>query len=204
MSTEVCPKGRLITLEGASGQELKLTANSLLHSFCRGALEGAISYWNASGVFADLRWQDPKIARPSPRTLVLLYAADLAFRLRWEIQPALEEGRCVVAVPYVHTAIAVGKAAGLPMDWLLQLFRFAPRPYACYRTFLEGVRSDTGNDRPSDGYFEFSCEALRADSLPWGLAEFHSGFRAYLDALERRRRCRTVTADFLRGSGSGQ
>ena len=31
-------------------------------------------------------------ASPSSRTLLLLYAADLAFRLRWEIGPALDEG----------------------------------------------------------------------------------------------------------------
>lgn len=203
MGSEVLSKGRLIALEGACGQELKLTAKPLLQYFCRGELEGGISYWDASGIFTDLRWRDPNIARPSSRTLGLLYAADLAFRLRWEIQPALEEGRCVIAAPYVHTAIAVGKAAGLPRRWLLQLFRFAPRPYACYRTLSEGVLPGTGNGRPSEGYFEFSCEALRADSLPWGLAEFQSRFRAYLDALERRKRCRTVTADFLTGSGSG-
>ena len=202
MSTEVLPKGRLISLEGACGQELKLAAKSLLHHFCRGELEGGISYWDASGIFTELRWQDPNIARPSPRTLVLLYAADLAFRLRWEIRPALEEGQCVVAAPYVHTAIAFGKAAGLPRRWLLQLFRFAPKPYACYRTFSDGVLPGTPESRPSDGYFEFCCAAVRSGSLPWDLVELHNRFRAYLDAVERRRRCTAVTAQFPAASDS--
>jgi thymidylate kinase len=39
----------------------------------------------------------------SPRTLILLYAADLHFRLRWQILPALDEGQTVVAAPYVET-----------------------------------------------------------------------------------------------------
>ena len=63
---------------------------------------------------------------PSARTLLLLYAADLAFRLRWEISPALDEGRLVIAAPYVATPMALGQAAGLDPDWLADLFRFAP------------------------------------------------------------------------------
>jgi hypothetical protein len=67
---------------------------------------------------------------PSPRTVLLLYAADLAFRLRWQVRPALAEGRTVVVAPYVDTAIAFGRAAGLRANWLKNLFRFAPRASA--------------------------------------------------------------------------
>ena len=49
----------------------------------------------------------------SPRTLLLLYAADLAFRLRWEIRPALDAGQTVIAAPYLDTAFAFGRACGL-------------------------------------------------------------------------------------------
>ena len=42
------------------------------------------------------------------RTLALVYAADLAFRLRWEIRPVLDAGGVVVASPYVETAVAFG------------------------------------------------------------------------------------------------
>src|SRR5204863_7343087 len=89
---------------------------------------GGISRWDASGVFQDLAVADSGAGAPSPRTLLLLYAADLAFRLRWQIRPALSEGRTVVAAPYVETAMAFGRAAGLPPGWLINLFRFAPRP----------------------------------------------------------------------------
>ena len=47
------------------------------------------------------------------RTLTLVYAADLAFRLRWEIRPVLEAGGVVIAAPYVETAVAFGAACGL-------------------------------------------------------------------------------------------
>ena len=92
------------------------------------ARRGGISSWDASGVFQDLAVADRRSAgMPSPRTLLLLYAADLAFRLRWQIRPALAEGRTVVAAPYVDTAVAFGRAAGLPGGWLAALFSFAPR-----------------------------------------------------------------------------
>ena len=60
--------------------------------------------------------------------MLLLYAADLAFRLRWEIAPALEQGYVVIAAPYVNTAMAFGTAAGLSREWLSTLLRFAPAP----------------------------------------------------------------------------
>jgi hypothetical protein len=50
---------------------------------------GGISKWDASGVFDDLAVADEAAGAPSARTLLLLYAADLAFRLRWQIRPAL-------------------------------------------------------------------------------------------------------------------
>src|SRR5207244_10549402 len=87
-----------------------------------------ISRWDASGVFQDLAVADAAAGAPSARTLLLLYAADLAFRLRWQIRPALAEGRTVVAAPYIDTATAFGRAAGLKAGWLTDLFRFAPPP----------------------------------------------------------------------------
>jgi len=89
--------------------------------------QAGISRWDASGVFQELAMADDLAGAPSARVLLLLYAADLAFRLRWEIRPGLSEGRTVVAAPYVDTAFAFGRAAGVPAGWMINLFRFAPR-----------------------------------------------------------------------------
>jgi hypothetical protein len=51
-----------------------------------------VSKCDGSSIFYELGRGDPTLAKPSPRTLVLLYASDLVFRLRWEIQPALQQG----------------------------------------------------------------------------------------------------------------
>ena len=116
---------------------------------------GGVSEWDASGVFDDLVVAGEEAGEPSARTLVLLYAADLAFRLRWEIRPALAEGRVVAAAPYVATAIAFGRAAGLPGGWLKDLFSFAARPDEAH--YVDAAPTRAGGQ---PGFIEFGCERL--------------------------------------------
>jgi hypothetical protein len=145
------PRGRLISIDSASGSALATTVQALKANGYRGA---GISEWDASGIFGELDAADEDAGAPSARVLVLLYAADLAFRLRWEIRPAIEHGRTVIAAPYVDTAIAFGRAAGLPATWLRHLFRFAPRPDEARRAV-----SDPGK-RHLQGFVEFACRQI--------------------------------------------
>ena len=117
---------RLISVDCVNGQALMDAARKLAAVHRRD--KAGISAWGASGIFDELTVAEPEAGIPSVRTLLLLYAADLAFRLRWEIRPALEEGRLVIAAPYVATAMALGQAAGLEPEWLTDLFYFAPAP----------------------------------------------------------------------------
>jgi thymidylate kinase len=117
---------RLISFDGVNARALKEAARSAAVANRRH--KAGVSLWGASGIFDELIVAEPDAGIPSPRTLLLLYAADLAFRLRWEIRPALDEGRLVIAAPYVSTAMALGQAAGLDRAWLADLFHFAPEP----------------------------------------------------------------------------
>ncbi len=146
------PAGALIAIDGVDGAGLLSAARAALASTSR----GGISKWDASGVFQDLAVADVAAGTPSARTLLLLYAADLAFRLRWQIRPALAEGRMVVAVPYVSTGVAFGRAAGLPAAWLSNLFRFAPRPAERRFVHPPARRAETS----LDGFVGFSCERV--------------------------------------------
>src|SRR5436853_7903888 len=112
-------KGRLVSLDGVSGSVLMGEAARLARMCCGGG-EPAWSRWDASNTFWELRMGKAKNLNPTPHTLVLLYASDLLFRLRWEIEPAMQEGRTVVAAPYVESAIGFGLAAGLSKEWLDQ------------------------------------------------------------------------------------
>jgi hypothetical protein len=144
---------RLISIDGVSASAVQRAATQLARANRR--VGTSVSLWDASGIFGDLEAAGSSVARPSVRTLLLLYAADLAFRLRWEIRPALAEGRSVVAAPYVDTAIALGRASGLEDAWLRRIFEFAPVPTE--RSYVEGKAAW----RPKGpGLLEFACRAL--------------------------------------------
>jgi hypothetical protein len=140
---------QLIAVDGIQAAAVIAEARTALGAPWR----GGISRWDASGVFQDLAVADETAGAASARTLLLLYAADLAFRLRWQIRPALAEGRTVVAAPYVDTAVAFGRAAGLTPAWLTNLFRFAPR--ATRRRFVHVKTDAAGADH---GFVGFCCD----------------------------------------------
>ena len=153
MKARTQPPGTLIAVDGVSGAALARVAKRLAadDSFSR----LGISRWDASGLFGDLDAGGAEVERPSARTLLLLYAADLVFRIRWEIGPALDEGRTVVAAPYVDTAVALGRAAGVDEAWLRSMFEFAPAP--AERRHLK----DPPPARPSGpGFVEFVCRRM--------------------------------------------
>jgi hypothetical protein len=132
-------KARLVSVDGVDAAAVIAAARRAIVRPGR----GGVSHWDASGIFQDLCVADAAAGAPSARTLLLLYAADLAFRLRWEIRPALAAGRTVVAAPYVDTAVAFGRAAGVPAGWLTNLFRFAPP--AAERHFVTAKRDACGD-----------------------------------------------------------
>ncbi len=177
----------LIAVEGVSSLALERAARAALASLDHRTRSG-ISQWDASGLFGELAVADMSAGRPSARTLLLLYAADLAFRLRWEIEPALEAGRSVVAAPYVETAIAFGRAAGLKSGWLQNLFGFAPVPADC--RFVEPARTraaHTGN-----GFVEFGRDRVAGVGSRAARTDIVDRTAAYLRAAARRSRVNVI------------
>ncbi|HMF94518.1 MAG TPA: hypothetical protein VKE96_09500 [Vicinamibacterales bacterium] len=171
-------QAKLIAVDGVDTVAVTAAAKAALASPSR----GGISKWDASGVFQDLAVAQRDAGTPSARTLLLLYAADLAFRLRWQIRPALAEGRTVVAAPYVATAIAFGRAAGLSNAWLANLFGFAPRPNA--RTFVHrrrGARDSNG----SDGLVTFFCDHIAGGEARRERRRLIESTAAYLRQADR-------------------
>ena len=146
-------RARLIAVDGANGRALAAAAERIVTA--DGAATG-VSQWDASGLFEQLVMAGDDISTTSPRLLLLLYAADLAFRLRWEIEPALADGQTVVAAPYVGTAMAFGRACGLPAKWLNNLFRFARKPSE--RHVISAAPA--ARPRGTSGFVEFGCTHL--------------------------------------------
>jgi hypothetical protein len=176
---------RLIAIDGINGMAMAAAAKRRTAADTR--RRGGISFWDASGIFGEVVVAEDAAGRPSARTLLLLYAADLAFRLRWEIKPALDEGLVVVAVPYVDTAIAFGWAAGIDPGWLSDMFSFAPRPGD--RRLIAAPAARSISDRK--GFVEFGCQQIAGahSGPPRRLLIRHTGMhlRAMARVKARRR-----------------
>ena len=155
--------GRLIAIDGSRGKDVTAAADAVAGALKKAGVECAISRWDASGLFGELAAAARGDRNISTRTLSLVYAADLAFRLRWEIRPVLEAGGVVVAAPYVETAIAFGASCGLEETWLKQLMRFAPP--AEVRGRAEERKVDRPWKRRTDrGYPEYCAVMLDAST----------------------------------------
>ncbi len=148
------PTHGLIALDGVNGVAVDAAARGLAAE--RGGRHTVISTWNASRIFGELRLAEAEGTRPSARTLLLLYAADLAYRLRWDVRPALEQGRTVIVAPYVSTALAFGRAAGLEAGSLQGVFAFAPEPEES--NVIE--RPTDPKNTAHEGFIEFACDQI--------------------------------------------
>jgi hypothetical protein len=177
----------LIAVDSVSSLALERAARAALASLDRSTRSG-ISQWDASGLFGELAVADVSAGRPSARTLLLLYAADLVFRVRWEIGPALKAGHSVVAAPYIETAIAFGRAAGLKSSWLRNLFGFAPAP--AQRCFVEPAR--TRRAHTGNGFVEFGRDRVFGLGGRTTRPDIVDRTAAYLRAAARRSRVKMI------------
>jgi hypothetical protein len=193
-------RGRLIAIDGSRGKDTDRAAAAVVHALEEKRVDCAVSRFDASGLFGELAHAARKGGvsgarqvragvpdrRISVRTLTLVYAADLAFRLRWEIRPVLEAGGVVIAAPYVDTAVAFGAACGLREEWIRELLRFAPKPGVSARAEERKVNKGW-KARLDRGYAEYSAAMLEA-SMP----RLARSVRREAVALLNRPRGRTV------------
>ena len=179
--------GRLISIDGTRGKDVALAANDVVSKLKHHGIECAVSRWDASGLFTDLAAGAKAERNVSIRSLSLVFAADLAFRLRWEIRPVLEAGGIVVAASYVESAVAFGTICGLDGDWLRQLMRFAPP--ANYRGIVDERKIERPWKRRTDrGYAEYGALMLET-AAPKRVSK---GARREMMALLARGRGRSV------------
>lgn len=185
--------GRLIAVDGAGGREVAEAATTLYEGLTERQQRAGVSRWDASGLFTDVASAPVAERDVSPRTLVLLYAADLAFRIRWEIGPALEQGVVIVAAPYVTTVVGFGLAMGLSKDWLRTLFRFAPPPTRT--VVLKDAPSRAWKRKPERGFCE--CCTTLLEATPEGFARKKGRARMdeVLSTLAQRHRGLVKTRD---------
>jgi hypothetical protein len=186
---------RLIALEGKDGAEVTAVAEALKNLLYLHGFGCIISNWNVSGLFAQIGAQAANLQQISPRALTLLYASDLAGRLK-EIRPALQSGFFVLANQYLHTPTAIAAALGVDPTWASHLFSFAPRPeISLYvRSASKNRHNGTGNGQLSGaglsgladagfGFYEFCLKYVIASRPGYDVKSVEKGIRGYFDAL---------------------
>jgi hypothetical protein len=191
MARRVEARPRLVALDGTRHADLRKAARILRERLGSHQITSGVSWWDASGVFVGVGVGGKKRRAASPRTLLLLYAADLAFRLRWEIRPALAAGHAIVAAPYLDTAIAFGDACGLPRAWMTSLFAFAPEADAYHVTRERGT-SRGWKAGARDGFAELASAVVASATPSFDPSGARRRMIAHLEAAARRRGSRVT------------
>jgi len=191
MADQVTYPGRLIAVDGSRGKDVNAAANAIASALKASGVECAISRWDASGLFTELAAGARNDRNISMRSLSLIYAADLAFRLRWEIRPVLEAGGVIIAASYIETVVAFGGSCGLDEQWIRQLLRFAPEP-AIHGRSEERKTRRPWKRRTDRGYCEFA--AVMLDVSAPGRAS-HAARRVMISKLDHPRGHTAVELD---------
>ena len=121
-------EGLLIVIEGTDGSG-KSTQISKLKRWIEDQSYGAmVSEWKTSKFIADAINDAKERNLLNATTFSLLYAADFADRLEQVIIPALKAGFVVILDRYVYTAYARDVVRGHDIEWLKNLYDYAPEP----------------------------------------------------------------------------
>ena len=120
--------GLLIVIEGTDGSG-KSTQISRLKRWIEDQSYGAmVSEWKTSKFIADAINDAKDRNLLNATTFSLLYAADFADRLEQVIIPALKAGFVVILDRYIYTAYARDVVRGHNIEWLKNLYDYAPEP----------------------------------------------------------------------------
>ena len=121
-------KGLLIVIEGTDGSG-KSTQIEKLRRWIEDKSYGCmVSEWKSSRLIANVIDDAKDRNLLNATTFSLLYAADFADRLENTIIPALDSGFVVLLDRYTYTAFARDVVRGLNIDWVKQLYNYAPEP----------------------------------------------------------------------------
>lgn len=121
-------EGLLIVIEGTDGSG-KSTQIGRLKRWIEDQSYGVmVSEWKTSKFIADAINDAKERNLLNATTFSLLYAADFADRLENIILPALKAGFVVILDRYVYTAYARDVVRGHNIEWLKNLYDYAPEP----------------------------------------------------------------------------
>jgi dTMP kinase len=171
-------QGLLIVFEGSDGAG-KTTQRKLFKTWLQNNREAvAVTKWNSSPLFKPVMKARKAARSLTPIEFAVLQAADFRHRFHTEIEPALNEGKIVLADRYVFTGIARDVARGLDRGWSMSLyepirwpdlvFYFSATPQTCAARIMaareikyyEAGQDVTGLSDPVESYIRFATKVM--------------------------------------------
>jgi len=120
--------GALVVVEGIDGSG-KSTQLDLLRRWLElGRYKIHFTEWNSSPLVASATSRGKEQRMLTPVTFSMIHAADFADRCERQIIPLLSAGYLVLADRYLYTGIARDSGRGVPVEWVRNLYDFAPIP----------------------------------------------------------------------------
>ncbi|WP_433853144.1 dTMP kinase [Stenotrophomonas nitritireducens] len=129
MTKEHIPGGLLIAIEGIDGAGKSTLARGLADALEQAGAGVVLSKEPTDGPWGTQLRASAATGRLSPEEEVDLLLRDRRQHVEERVAPALERGEVVILDRYFPSMVAYQGAAGLPVDELLQLNAFAPRPH---------------------------------------------------------------------------
>lgn len=123
-------RGIFICIEGLDGSGKTTQAKRLVRNLRRRGFDAVYTTEPSSGKVGKLIRSfvlDRKTRVPIALE-ALLFAADRVDHVEAEVNPLLKQGKIVVCDRYVYSTIAYQGAAGLDLEWIESINRFALKP----------------------------------------------------------------------------
>jgi dTMP kinase len=123
-------RGAFICIEGIDASGKTTQARRLVKTLRRRCIDAVYTTEPSSGKVGKLirRYVLDRERRVPISVEALLFAADRVEHVETEIKPALEKGKVVVCDRYVYSTLAYQGAAGLDLEWIELINRFALVP----------------------------------------------------------------------------
>jgi len=120
-------RGKLVVLEGIDGAGKTSIAYKLLEDIEKSKYQALYTYEPYNTRYVEILKNEYSSFR-SAFLDALTYAADRLLHIEMVIEPAIREGKIVLCDRYYYSSAAYQGAMGAPIDWILEINRFAMRP----------------------------------------------------------------------------
>lgn len=122
----------LVVFEGLHSAGKSTQVKALADVLRRRGLPVVTTKWNSAPPLGRTITQLKVDNRLGPLSMVLMEAADLAYRFESELRAALARGATVISDRYHYTTLVRGIARGVDPAFIRSCFAFAPEPDAVF------------------------------------------------------------------------